>query len=419
MTRRIRTALSIPTVALAACVSAETLRQVGGRDLALESLKRIHAELKRSYYDPKLGGHDMESHYKAAEAEILRATSDQQRFRALSNFLLPLDDSHTYFAGGTPITLGDFGFSYRFYGEAAFVSAVNDWSAADSMGLRRGDEILKFAGQSLTRENQYRVLVDFLGQHPIATLDLDVRAPDRSISRIAITADTAALFKMSGRDYRELHVSARDSVKLASGHMTTSLQNRIFVWRPPDIEWADLQLGKVARLAGKHEVLVLDLRGNPGGPVSKLKEALAYFIDRPVDIGTLRMRWDEEKYKAKPSADRYQGKLYVLVDSETASASEVLARLIQLEKTGIIVGDRTSGAVMASMTFGEASITVSDFVLHNGERLEKIGVMPDIKVIANAKQIADGDDPVLAHVLSLEGIRATPAQAAKINQTKR
>lgn len=47
----------------------------------------------------------------------------------------------------------------------------------------------------------------------------------------------------------------------------------------------------------------------------------------------------------------YQGKLAVMVDSERASAGELFARVVQLEKRGTIIGDRTAGAVMQSRQY--------------------------------------------------------------------
>jgi C-terminal processing protease CtpA/Prc len=66
------------------------------------------------------------------------------------------------------------------------------------------------------------------------------------------------------------------------------------------------------------------------------------------------------------------------------------------------------------MQFGYASITVSDFVLHNGERLEKKGVIPDITVIPKPHEIAADHDPVLAYAITSAGVQITPAVAATI-----
>ena len=75
--------------------------------------------------------------------------------------------------------------------------------------------------------------------------------------------------------------------------------------------------------------------------------------------------------------DAYTGKLVVLIDSDSASASEVFSRVIQLEKRGVIIGDQSAGAVMESMYFGHqtgvdivaffgASITIADLIMKDG-----------------------------------------------------
>src|SRR5262245_42449412 len=331
MNRRIITLVYVAVSALTmgGCVNRLALRHGIGRQDAMYQFKRIKSDLKKVYYDTSFGGLDFAARSRETEDAIRHALSDQERFRALSQYLLAFNDSHTRYMGYAPITLGDFGFSYRFYGDRAFVSAVNSWSQADEAGLRQGDEIMAFAGAGLTRENEDRVLVDFLGQAPIPTLNLDVRAPDGSVSSIALTADTAAIHEMPGKEYRKLHAAVRDSLRKALGHATATVNDRVFVWRLPEFDDADIGLGRVARKAKNFEAVVLDLRGNGGGPVERLEEVLAYFIREPIDIGTLHMRWTTEKFKAKPKHDRMKGKVYLLVDSETASAAEVFARLLQ------------------------------------------------------------------------------------------
>ena len=382
-------------------------------------IDRIYSDLKKSYYDPNFGGKDMEGFYNKALLEIERSGSIQERVTILSNFLLALEDSHTFYAGGNAISLRDFGFSFRFHGESAFVSAVDSWADVSAQQLRPGDEIVSFNDQRLTRLNAHRVVVNFLGLHPIRPLELVVRTPSDSVRNVLIHSDTAAIRKLSGAEYRKLYAAVMDSARRATGHVTVSVEDRVFIWKLPQFEEADISLGKVARNAGKHETVILDMRGNPGGPVVRLEEVLGFFIEQPLEIGTLRTRWAREPFKSKPKRDRLKNRIIVLVDSETASAAEVFTRLLQLEKRATVIGDRTSGAVMASMRFGEASITVSDFVLPNGERLEKVGVQPDIVVIPTPLQLANGWDPVLAYALTAAGVPTTPAHAATLLKPKK
>ncbi len=78
------------------------------------------------------------------------------------------------------------------------------------------------------------------------------------------------------------------------------------------------------------------------------------------------------------------------MDSGSASASELFARVVQLEKRGTVIGDRTEGAVMEARhftfsqdkAFGQflpygAELTVADLKMTDGNSLEHHGVVPD------------------------------------------
>ncbi|HYL97372.1 MAG TPA: S41 family peptidase [Blastocatellia bacterium] len=103
--------------------------------------------------------------------------------------------------------------------------------------------------------------------------------------------------------------------------------------------------------AAKYETLILDLRGNPGGSVETLSRMVGYLFDHDVKIAELKGRKDSKPMMAKPHSHGFSGKLIVLIDSQSASAAEVLARLVQLEKRGTVLGDRSAGAVMQAERF--------------------------------------------------------------------
>lgn len=105
----------------------------------------------------------------------------------------------------------------------------------------------------------------------------------------------------------------------------------------------------------------------------------------------------------------YLGKLIVLVDARSASCSELFARIIQLEKRGVVIGDKTAGAVMEARHYEEragtdilafygASITESDLVITDGKSLEHSGVTPDELLLPSVNAIASGRDPVLSGI---------------------
>jgi len=77
----------------------------------------------------------------------------------------------------------------------------------------------------------------------------------------------------------------------------------------------------------------------------------------------------------------------VLIDSKSASAAEIFARLVQLEKRGIVIGDQSAGAVMEARSFSHkvgtdsvipygTSMTDADVIMSDGKSIERVGVIP-------------------------------------------
>jgi C-terminal processing protease CtpA/Prc len=103
--------------------------------------------------------------------------------------------------------------------------------------------------------------------------------------------------------------------------------------------------------------VVLDLRGNPGGSVSVLTKLVGGFFAHDVRIGDRKRRKDSEPQIAKTRGGKaFGGKLIVLVDSRSSSAAEIFARVVQLEKRGVVLGDRSAGAVMEAQFFPHAEL---------------------------------------------------------------
>jgi C-terminal processing protease CtpA/Prc len=128
---------------------------------------------------------------------------------------------------------------------------------------------------------------------------------------------------------------------------------------------------------------------------------------------------------AKAPKDPFTGKLIVLMDSTSSSASEIFARTIQLEKRGTVIGDLSAGSVMGARFFDHrigagsfvyfgAEITEMDLRMPDGQTLEKKGVTPDELLLPSLANLARDEDPVLAHAAELLGVNMSPAEAARL-----
>jgi C-terminal processing protease CtpA/Prc len=189
--------------------------------------------------------------------------------------------------------------------------------------------------------------------------------------------------------------------------------------------FGQLGLDKLISEGRKHKAMILDLRQNPGGSVEIEKSLIGNLLDRDVKIYDHVGRDSTKTVVAKSTHHSFDGKLFVLIDSKSASASELLARIVQLEKRGIVIGDRSSGSVMESnrysysagidiVMFYGASITDANLVMSDGQSLEHLGVTPDEVAIPTAADLASGRDPVLAHAAEMAGVRITAEDAGKI-----
>jgi Peptidase family S41 len=107
----------------------------------------------------------------------------------------------------------------------------------------------------------------------------------------------------------------------------------ILVWRMPGFRSPDA-VQRAIRKARGYKTLILDLRGNGGGALTALSALVSTTFDHEVLVAVDRPRGKERPEVAKPAKNAFLGKLFVLVDSRSASASEMFARILQLEKRG-------------------------------------------------------------------------------------
>jgi carboxyl-terminal processing protease len=205
----------------------------------------------------------------------------------------------------------------------------------------------------------------------------------------------------------------------------------ILIWRLPTFAVGDREIRDVLNRAQRRKTLVLDLRGNSGGPVQSLLALVGRLGRDSVILGMQRERDKQSRLIAKGARDEaFGGQLLVLVDSRSASASEVLARVVQLTRRGRVLGDRTAGAVMRASyrqfmhgtqiaIFYGVSVTNADLVMSDGGRLERVGVLPDELILPTAGDLAAGRDPALARAVTLAGTPLGAAEAGSLLRRKR
>lgn len=159
--------------------------------------------------------------------------------------------------------------------------------------------------------------------------------------------------------------------------------------------------------------LVMDLRGNPGG----LLTTAITLSDRFVPAGTIVSTRGRTPSDNTKEVARYENTwtvpLVVLIDHNSASASEIFAAAIQENHRGVIVGEKSYGKGTVQTLFPLQSfpaalrLTTAKFYSPEGREMAGVGVIPDVKVTNDAEQSTE-EDPVL-----IEGLRHVVSPKAK------
>lgn len=123
--------------------------------------------------------------------------------------------------------------------------------------------------------------------------------------------------------------------------------------------------------------IALDLRDNPGGFLDIAEKLVDEFLeDDKLILFTKNKRGDVEKSYATKKGDFENGKVYVLINENSASASEIVAGALQDNDKGVIVGRRSygKGLVQREMDLGDGSavrLTVSRYYTPTGRSIQR------------------------------------------------
>jgi carboxyl-terminal processing protease len=389
------------------------------RDSALSMLSAAKDDLKKNYFDPSLHGIDIETRFKDAEARVKVATTRDQLIITIAQTMLDFNDSHTYFVPPSRAAEVEYGWRMQMVGDKALVTDITSGSDAEAKGLKRGDLILSVDGHAPSRDNMWKMFYRYYSLMPASSIRLVVQSTGEPGPR---QLDLAAKITRGGKvvPWWLLYRKGRDRKDW------TQEVGDVFIWQMSSFEYdnehIDIAMGK----ASKFKSLIIDLRGNGGGYTDALARLTGHFFDHDVKVADMKGRKEMKPILAKTRGSNiYKGQLIVLIDSESASAAELFARTIQLEKRGTVIGDRSQGAVMASkyydhqtgvgnvLYFGN-SVTIADLIMSDGNSLERTGVTPDETLLPTAEDLAAQRDPVLSRAAKILGVELDAVKAGNL-----
>lgn len=394
------------------------------RERGLNMLDEIKYLIKERYYDKNYRNINLEDKFKTAAERIKKLNYNWQIFRVIAQVVLDFNDSHTRFYPPSRANQVEYGFTMQIIGNKCFVVDVKKGSDAEAKGLKVGDIIIGIGNFATSRENLWKIEYLLYELDPQEKLKLFISDSDLKRREIEIQATFKSIKE------REKEAEKRRKEKRENPYKCQVINAEIIACKLYTFSVDKKYVDKMMREVGTYKNLILDLRGNGGGYVSTEEHLTGYFFDRNVKIATFVTRDKTKERTAKSQKEKaYKGELVVLIDSNSASASEVFARVIQLEKRGKIVGDVSAGAVMTSnfitmansrgvpgfetLSLFAMNITVADLIMSDGNRLENIGVMPDYPIGPTGKALLNKTDPILAYAAEMFGAKITDEDAGK------
>jgi C-terminal processing protease CtpA/Prc len=409
--------------------SAQTQFDNFQRERARQMLRDLHDALGHHYYDPQYHGIDMDARFKAADTRLQSVNNLGDALTTIAETLDALQDSHTFFLPPSRNTHREYGYIQQMIGDRCFITAVRPNRDA-SEKLAPGDEVLAWQGYTPKRENLRTMNYIFNTLLSLPVMNLTVRGPDGTTRKVQVTPkvtrEKQVLNLRDENDFWKL-VREEENGDRENRQQLVNSGDALLIWKMPEFLMTDDAVDHLLKDARKYQTLVMDLRGNPGGLIKTLERVVSDVIDHDVTIARRVGRKSDLKPQIAKSrgADAFSGKLIVLIDSRSASAAELFARVIQLEHRGIVLGDHSAGLVMEALhyefhqgmdtqIFYGASITDADLIMSDGKSLEHTGVVPDEVIPPSAADLAAGRDPVLARAAKLAGKELDPVKAGQL-----
>jgi carboxyl-terminal processing protease len=172
------------------------------------------------------------------------------------------------------------------------------------------------------------------------------------------------------------------------------------------------------------QVLVLDLRGNPGGLLNVAVDIAGRFVDSGLIVSTRGRAQGQTQMLSAGGRARWRLPLYILVDHDSASASEILAGALQDHQRATIVGTRTygKGSVQSIFSLRAApaglKLTTAKFYSPRNRPYSEQGVQPDVPIVARSAAKPVDDAAQILYESNMGDPAADPVLAAAIRTAK-
>ncbi len=311
----------------------------------------------------------MKDYYKSVDSNTLIEG-------AINGMLGSLDDEHTMYFDKKSKEAFDAELSGNYYGIGAQIQLTGEGtiritkvfndSPAEKAGLKAEDVFVSVDGVSVEGKSATEV-ANMLKSSTVKTSKIVIKRDGNEIS-FDVTKENITLFSVSSEMLKNNNKNIGYlSVSIFGQKTYSQFKDALLKLESQDMD-----------------SLIIDLRGNTGGYLYTVTNMLEEFVGKDNIMYQIQSSSGVKKYKSSKETSR-KYKIVILVDENSASASEIMAASMKENYGAVLVGKRTygKGTVQTTKDLSNGSMikyTIEKWLTPNGKNIDKEGITPDYDV---------------------------------------
>ena len=293
---------------------------------------------------------------------------------AISGMVKTLDDPHSIYLdpkmyelmrSHTEGSFGGVGILMGFKDNKITVISVMEGTPSEAAGIKTGDEIIAVDGTPTNEIEPEEVVLHIRGE---------------------IGTDVTLKIRRAGEEDKDYVVRrATIQVHTVAGQMLPDTDGIGYIRIASFSEHTADEFKDAYRALEKDGVkgMILDLRENPGGLVTSCVAIANMVVPKGPVVSVVQKDGTREEYKSDLSEEKYP--LVVLIDGNSASASEILAGALQDTGAATIVGETSYGkgsvqVILPLYDDDALKLTIAKYYTPSGRSIDGTGIEPDVRV---------------------------------------
>ena len=311
--------------------------------------------------------HEKLPEYQSTELELIALSAIMSSLDPHSVVLPP--SSYAEFNENTRGRFAGVGIVIGIRDKQLTIISLMEGGPAERAGLRIGDQVKEIDGESTKKMSLSAIMQGLRGEIG-SRMDLTVERSGKEITYELLRED--------------IQISSSDSLDLRFDDGIPFRYLRLKLFQEDTSTDLEKQLDNLDSVAG----LILDLRGNPGGLLQEAVRVSDLFLPPEKRIVSTQTNTDLTSYDSHQllSSPKIQNiPIVVLVNGQSASASEIVSAALKVNNRAIVVGEQTFGKGSVQSIWGMPGnfglkMTIARYLTPDNLSIQDVGVQPDLQL---------------------------------------